>query len=96
MSEQALFVAFYRLAYILHDPVVQAVAKKHKKTAAQVLLRHLIQKGIAVIPKSVTPERIRENIEVFDFALDDGDVGKLDDLDRGENGRMFDFSSFDG
>lgn len=45
-------------------PAVAEIAKKHKKTPAQVLLRHMIQKGIAVIPKSTNPDRIRQNIDV--------------------------------
>lgn len=67
----------------LEDPVVIALAKKHNKTAAQVLLRFLIQRGIAVIPKSSDSRRIRENIEVFDFNLDPEEMALLMALDRG-------------
>lgn len=48
----------------LTEPVVQKIAEVHGKTPAQVLLRHLIQLGVAVIPKSVSPNRIKENFEV--------------------------------
>jgi alcohol dehydrogenase (NADP+) len=81
---------------ILADPVVAKIAKKHSKTPAQIVLRFLIQKGIAPVPKSVTPKRLRENINVFDFALDDADFKDLLNLDRGEKGRISDFKMFKG
>jgi alcohol dehydrogenase (NADP+) len=81
---------------ILADPVVGKIAKKHSKTPAQVVLRFLIQKGLAPIPKSVTPKRLQENINVFDFALDDGDFKELLKLDLGEKGRVCDFKLFKG
>lgn len=49
---------------VLEDPLVIELAKKHSKTSAQILLRHLIQSGIAVVPKSVSRQRIQENIDV--------------------------------
>jgi diketogulonate reductase-like aldo/keto reductase len=67
----------------LKHPVVTAVARKHAKTSAQVLLRWALQHGIAVIPKSSRPERISENAGVFDFALDAEDLARLDRLDEG-------------
>jgi 2,5-diketo-D-gluconate reductase A len=51
------------------------------------VLRWHIQRGNIVFPKSVTPERIRENFEIFDFELEDDDLERIDDLDRGEQGR---------
>lgn len=48
----------------MNIPQVKEIAEKHNKTAAQVLLRHILQKGIVVIPKSVNDNRIRENIDV--------------------------------
>lgn len=83
-----------QLPSLLQDPVVVDIAKKHNKTAAQVLLRQLIQSGIATIPKSTNPQRVRENFNVFDFSLDDGDIQRLRSLDKGEDGRLFDFSKF--
>ncbi len=50
---------------VLHDPVVADIAQSHFKTPAQVLLRHLIQLNVVVIPKSVSQSRIRENYEVW-------------------------------
>ena len=66
----------------LHDETVLAIAAKHKRTAAQVLLRWQLQRGVVAIPKSVTPERIASNFDVFGFALDAEDQGKLAALDR--------------
>ena len=54
---------------------------------AQVVLRRQIQQGNIVFPKSVTPERIQENIAIFDFELEQADVETIDGLDRGEAGR---------
>ncbi|KAK3932815.1 Aldo-keto reductase family 1 member C4 [Frankliniella fusca] len=68
---------------------VKEIANKHHKTAAQVLLRHIVQKGITVIPKSTNPSRVRENIEIFNFILDDEDVATLDSLDKGIDGKLF-------
>lgn len=67
----------------MSDPVVTAIAKKHGKSYAQVMLRWCLQKGAVVLPKSVTPERIRQNIQVHDFALDDDDMDRLGKLDKG-------------
>ncbi|WP_090049467.1 aldo/keto reductase [Lentzea fradiae] len=68
---------------LLNDPVVTEIAARHGKSAAQVVLRWHLQIGNVVIPKSVTPERIRQNIEVFDFELDDAELAALSTLDRG-------------
>lgn len=64
----------------LTDPVIVEVAKKYNKSAAQTILRWHIQNGFRVIPKSVTPKRIEENIQVFDFELADDDMKKIDAL----------------
>ncbi|GGY37882.1 oxidoreductase [Streptomyces omiyaensis] len=68
---------------LLDVPALVAVARKHDRTPAQVVLRWHLQLGNVVIPKSVTPSRIRENIEVFDFELDAEDVAALAALDEG-------------
>jgi 2,5-diketo-D-gluconate reductase A len=72
---------------VLDDPVVTEVAERVGRTPAQVVLRWHIQRGNIVFPKSVTPERIRENFEIFDFELEPGDIEKIALLDRGEAGR---------
>nr|CAD7569812.1 unnamed protein product [Timema californicum] len=71
----------------LTDPVVLKLAKKYNKTPSQILIRHSIQRGVVVIPKSNNPERLKQNIQVFDFVLSPEDVYELDFLDRGEKGR---------
>ncbi|WP_030160148.1 aldo/keto reductase [Glycomyces sp. NRRL B-16210] len=68
---------------LFEDPAVQAVAEAHGRTPAQVVLRWNLQRGNVVIPKSVTPERIRENWEVLDFELPQSDLEKIDALDTG-------------
>ncbi|UQS32988.1 aldo/keto reductase [Streptomyces fradiae] len=68
---------------LLEVPAVAAVARKHGCTPAQVVLRWHLQLGNVVIPKSVTPSRIRENIDVFDFELDAEDMAAFAALDEG-------------
>jgi 2,5-diketo-D-gluconate reductase A len=72
---------------LLDDPVVTEVAERVGRTPAQVVLRWHIQRGNIVFPKSVTPERIRENFDIFDFELDPADIDRIAGLDRGEAGR---------
>lgn len=72
---------------ILKHPVLMEIAERYKKSVAQVSLRWIIQKGIVPLPKSVTPERIINNLEVFDFELSAQDVEKIDKLtDCGSSG----------
>ncbi|MBS0581517.1 MAG: aldo/keto reductase [Proteobacteria bacterium] len=68
---------------LLADPVLQAIAGKHGRTTAQVVLRWHIQAGRVIFPKSATPARIAENAAIFDFALDADDVAKIGALDNG-------------
>ncbi|MGC4945472.1 aldo/keto reductase [Streptomyces sp. DT224] len=69
---------------LLEVPTVVAVARKHNRTPAQVVLRWHLQTGNVVIPKSVTPSRIAENIDVFDFELDADDLAAFAALDEGK------------
>jgi aldehyde reductase len=71
---------------LLEDPTVNEIAKKHNRPASQILLRFLAQQEIVVIPKSVTPERIKSNFQIFDLELDAEDMAKLDALDTGKEG----------
>jgi len=66
------------------DPVVDEIASAHGKTPGQVVLRWHIQLGNVVFPKSMSPERLRQNIDVFDFELSEDDMGRIEALDRGE------------
>lgn len=67
---------------VLNDSIVKEIAKAHGKTAAQVILRWHLQTGVITIPKSVTPSRIEENFDVFDFELTAEDMEKMTALDR--------------
>ncbi|XP_037088994.1 LOW QUALITY PROTEIN: 1,5-anhydro-D-fructose reductase-like [Pollicipes pollicipes] len=88
--------ATVELPDLLNNPVVRLVAEKHKRTAAQVLLRFLAQQDIIVIPKSTKATRIRENGDIFSFQLDELDMAALSSLDQGEPGRTFRMSVFPG
>jgi diketogulonate reductase-like aldo/keto reductase len=68
------------------DPSITAIATAHGKTPAQVMIRWHLQKGRGAIPKSVRPERIAENFDVFDFELNADEVKTLDSLDTGGRG----------
>lgn len=81
---------------MLQNDVVLEIAKKHKKSAAQILLRYILQNGIVVIPKSTNPQRIKENSQLFDWKLEPQDMEKLKGLDRGESARICDFDFFKG
>lgn len=72
---------------VLDDPAIGAIAQRLGRTPAQVVLRWHIQRGNVVFPKSATPERIRENFELFDFELEPRDAEAIAGLDRGEAGR---------
>ncbi len=69
---------------VLDDPVLAGLAAKHGVTPAQVVIRWQLQLGNVVIPKSSTPERIRQNLEVFDFELDADDLAAIASLESGE------------
>ncbi|MDQ1630208.1 MAG: hypothetical protein QOJ32_784 [Frankiaceae bacterium] len=69
---------------LLEDPTLTSIAEAHGKSAAQVVLRWHMQLGNVAIPKSVTPDRIQQNIEVFDFELSDADMGAITALGSGE------------
>jgi 2,5-diketo-D-gluconate reductase A len=69
---------------VLRDPTIDAIARRVGKTPAQVVLRWHIERGDIVFPKSVTPARIRENIDIFDFELSGEDVEAITALNRGE------------
>ncbi|MEU4610189.1 aldo/keto reductase [Streptomyces umbrinus] len=67
---------------LLEVPAIVAIAQKHNRTPAQIVLRWHIQLGNVVIPKSVTPSRIKENIDVFDFSLDTEDIAAISALNE--------------
>jgi diketogulonate reductase-like aldo/keto reductase len=67
-------------ANLLSHPLVVELAKKYNKTPAQILLRQIIQRGISVIPKSTNSNRVRENIDIFDFELSSEDMKRFDEI----------------
>ncbi len=69
---------------VLDDPTIVELAERHGKTPGQVVIRWHLQLGNVVFPKSVTPERIEQNIDVFDFELSDAEMDVIGKLDRGE------------
>ncbi len=68
---------------LLDNPTIASVAQAHGKTPAQVLIRWSIQLGNIVIPRSSSPERIKANLDVFDFELTDDEMATLNGLDDG-------------
>lgn len=66
------------------DPLLAEVGRRHDKTPTQVVLRWHVQQGLATIPKSATPERIAENIDIFDFELTTDELASISALNRGE------------
>jgi diketogulonate reductase-like aldo/keto reductase len=69
---------------VLSEPTIATIAAHHERTPAQVILRWHLQLGNVTIPKSVTPERIRENLELFDFTLSEDDMAAISRLDAEE------------
>ena len=82
-------ITFYRDSghtSTLQDPTITAIADAHGKTPAQVMLRWHLQQRRQAIPKSVTPSRIEENFDIFDFELTDDQLSAIDALDTGVRG----------
>ncbi|MDA3950469.1 MAG: aldo/keto reductase [Spirochaeta sp.] len=75
-------------AKVLEDETIKAIATAHGKSPVHVTLRWELQHGIITIPKSVKQERIRDNVNVFDFSLTDEEMAQIDALDQGNAGRI--------
>ncbi|MBN2877169.1 MAG: aldo/keto reductase [Bacilli bacterium] len=69
---------------LLDNEVLNTIAKKHNKSVVQINLRWFIERGIVVIPKSITPKRIESNFDIFDFQLDETDMQAIRKLNRGK------------
>jgi len=67
------------------DPTLTEIGSSHSKSVAQIVLRWLVQRGVVAVQKSVRPERMRENIEVFDFELTADEMTRIGPMDRGES-----------
>ena len=68
---------------LINNPVIGVIATEHQKSIAQVMIRWHLQLGNVVLPKSVTPARIRENIDVFDFELTPENMATISSLENG-------------
>jgi 2,5-diketo-D-gluconate reductase A len=73
---------------LLKDKTIEAIAVKHRKTVAQVIIRWQLHEGIITIPKSTHQQRLVENLDVFDLKLDTEDLDRIRGLDKGVNGRI--------
>ena len=73
---------------------MESIAEKYNKTVAQIILRWNIENKIVVIPKSITKERIEENIDIFDFSLEEEDIKKIDSMNNNKR-TGFDPMEFD-
>ena len=71
-------------AALLKDPVVTDIAARLGRTSAQVVIRWHLQQDLVVLPKTANPARVTENLAVWDFALDDGDMERIRALDRAD------------
>ncbi|KAK3930826.1 Aldo-keto reductase family 1 member A1 [Frankliniella fusca] len=81
---------------LLRNPVVLEVAKKYKKYAAQILLKHIVDRGIVAVPKSLSDDFLQQNINIFDFKMESADIEKINALDKGKDGRIFDMKFNEG
>lgn len=79
---------------LLDDPVLESIARSHRKTKAQILLGWLIQRGFCVVPKSKSDERLKENLDIFNFVLSDSEMKAIKNMDRGT--RYFKFTYMEG
>lgn len=73
---------------ILSDPTVMGIAQRLERTPSQVVLRWHVQRGDVIFPKTMSVTRMRENLDIFDFQLDDTDFRAISRLDQGEVGRI--------
>ncbi|XP_018579941.1 aldose reductase-like [Anoplophora glabripennis] len=85
-----------RLPPVIHTEDIKKIAEKYNKTPGQIMLRYLLQKNIAAVPKSSNIERLEENIDVFDFEISSDDMRSLDDLEAGNEARLANFKFIPG
>jgi diketogulonate reductase-like aldo/keto reductase len=78
-------LAEVRVQDIIKDPIVNEIAKKHGKNPGQIALKQILQRGIVIIPKTRKLARMKENLDLFDFELDEDDMKKLKTLDEGHS-----------
>lgn len=73
---------------LLDDPTLKTIATAHGKTPGQIALRWFVEFGIVAIPRSSNPERLRQNIDIFDFALSAAEIAAISALDDGAEKRV--------
>ena len=78
-------LAQHRLKEILTNPIVKEIAEKHRKTPAQIALRQHVQRGIVIIPKSTHKDRMKQNLDIFDFELTEDEMTRLRQLDENKS-----------
>ena len=78
-------LAQHRLKEVIEHPVVKEIALKYGKEPVQIALRHHVQRGIVVIPKSIHKDRMKQNLDIFDFKLFDEDMEQLKKLDENKS-----------
>jgi methylglyoxal/glyoxal reductase len=66
----------------LNEPELLSIAKRYNRSAAQIMIRWVLQHGVVVLPKSADPERIGENARIFDFEITPADMQRLDNLNQ--------------
>lgn len=81
---EAWYPLGHRDASLLENPVIVELAQKYGKNSGQIILRFENQEGVVTLPKSQNPERIKGNIDIFDFELTEGELEKLRALDTGK------------
>ena len=79
---------------ILEEAIILEIAKEYEKTPAQIILRWNLERGVAIVPKSTNHERIEENLNVFDFNLNESDMEQINSLNKGVSGRLFPMKDF--
>src|SRR5690606_40029217 len=79
---------------VLDDPVIAEIGRKYGKSPAQVVIRWHLQEGLVVIPKSTHAERIRDNLDVFHFELDETDMARIGELDKPDGKTLDDPATF--
>ncbi len=75
---------------VLDDPVIAEIARRHGRTPAQIIIRWHLQEGLVAIPKSTHADRIRDNLDVFGFELDEADIGRIASLDKPDGKQLDD------
>ena len=78
-------LAQHRLKEIIENPIVKEIAENYGKTPAQIALRQQVQRGIVVIPKSTHKDRMKQNLDVFDFELTEDEMTRLKQLDENKS-----------